>query len=114
MTIQGMDQEKLALAKQYYETQTFGMFSMFLTIPVMCIAVAIQAASSGDRKALWAYKEIWHGKGAGKQPIALRNIGDAEQGKDAANVWEKPTIVVEDVDANEETPLITLEEAIKS
>lgn len=90
------------------EAQTFGMFSMFTTIPVMCIAVAIQAASNGDKKALWSYREIWQGKGAGKQPVALP-ASDAEQ----AVEWEKPKIVIEDVDAHEQTPLINLEEAIK-
>lgn len=107
---------KGALAQQYFESQTFGMLSMFLTIPIMCIAIAVQAASTGDRKQLWSYREIWHGKGAGRQPVALA-AGDDADAESKAEWMEKPKIVIEDVDAEiagEQTPLISLEEAIKS
>ena len=96
----------------YMQGQVFGLLSMFLTVPLLAIAVAVRAGIRGEKKMVWTYSETW-----GKNATPLKAVPaatTAEQDVERDLVSEKPLIVVEDVDAKEDTPLLTLEEAIKS
>jgi len=101
--------EDMAL-RSYLDDQTSAIVSMFLSIPIMALTIGIKAKVRGEKKQLWTYGEEW----AKKVPTTKKVVNGSEVNNEVVEEIQDEKMDLEENGESENTPLISLEEAIKS